>query len=755
MVMRRKKIRLRYKKERVLFSDVLPYELPLIFTNRYFYRFVVDNGIWVDINGTDGCDILRWNKDVDEAVLLIISLLFGVRKADLAGKTEYKLPQSGLKRIPFVYTIQHKPSKHRYLSIIHPANQIKVVDFYNKYKDAIIYLCSKSNFSMRYPSKVASYFFYKDRLHHILLGQKTDKMEMFFSEYENLRTYFSYERYTNIYKFYDDYRYQRAEKKFAHLLKMDVQCCFDSIYTHSISWAINSGVSIYKDSFEGKSDGSVGAIWDKMMQEMNYNETNGIVIGPEFSRLFAEVILQHVDQRVEQDLLVKGYRNRVDYECYRYVDDYFFFYNDGSIRNEAEQLFQLYLKEFKLNLGQEKRKIMDRPFVTEITKAKVDIDELLNTYLKIETRVNGCEVKEDACLEESKEQDSVEDLEECLMSVDREKAQICLATDIVLLMKSTEINKRFKKIVTTNNVDGKDVLNYTISRISIRIERLLKKFDRYYKTLCLILKDELLIDLLAEAETKRAKWEKMLAAYLFEVIDTVFFLYAGSKRINTTLKVVQVLNVIRITLDHDYVVERHGKKETIERFTDYAREIVFKKIRDEISLVIQTAPVDENIQLETLYFLIVLKSMNRKYQLEPNELIKYLRITTNDTGAIKRLPQFNALSVIILVYYFGNIDKYLPLKKAIVKNALDSVRKIPKNRRRISAENVILALDMATCPYIRPGDREDFLKSVGLSGTEVKHVEQYLAHQRIMFTKWTGVDITKELNAKISQEVYS
>lgn len=43
--MRRKKIRLKYKKERVLFSDVLPYELPFIFSNRYFYRFLVKNGI--------------------------------------------------------------------------------------------------------------------------------------------------------------------------------------------------------------------------------------------------------------------------------------------------------------------------------------------------------------------------------------------------------------------------------------------------------------------------------------------------------------------------------------------------------------------------------------------------------------------------------------------------------------------------------------------------------------------------------------
>ena len=40
---------------------------------------------------------------------------------------------------------------------------------------------------------------------------------------------------------------------------------------------------------------------------------------------------------------------------------------------------------------------------------------------------------------------------------------------------------------------------------------------------------------------------------------------------------------------------------------------IIKKIRDEISMVLQTAPMDENVQLETLYFLIILRSMNKKY----------------------------------------------------------------------------------------------------------------------------------------------
>lgn len=753
MVIKRKKIRLRYKKERVVFSDVLPYELPLIFSNRYFYRFLVRNGIWIEIS-REGQDTLHWNKTEDKGILGLLAIIFCRKISEFEGKDSLLLNVHDLKRIPFVYSIQHKPLKHRFLSLIHPANQIKVVDLYNRYKDAIIYLCSKSNFSIRYPSKVACYFYYKDRLHHVLMGKKTDKMEMYFNEYENLKTFFSYKRYTNIYKFYEDYRYQRAEKKFSRLLKMDVQNCFDSIYTHSIAWAINGGVDIYKDTFEGKCDGSVGVLWDKMMQEMNYNETNGIVISPECSRIFAEVIMQYVDQMVEQQLLIKGYRNKVDYECYRYVDDYFFFYNSEAVKVDAEQLFQMYLKEFKLSLSQEKNKTFERPFVTEITKAKIAIDDLLNNTVKLYTNEPESELSLEEEMEQT-EQDMSQEAEEPLLKVDRPKVTDCLATDVYFCLNATDFNKRFKVLVSANSVEPKDVLNYTIARLAIRLERALKKFDRYYKTLCLAIVEPELVDLYSQVEKKRKQLEKDLSKYLFNILDSVFFLYANSKRINTTLKVMQILNIIWIYLDNDYSLEVGKKKSMVRRFTEYAREIVFKKIRDEISVVLQTAPMDEHVQLETLYFLLILRSMNGKYHLSRPEMEKYLKIGYNEDGTVKTLPKLNMLAVTILIYYFGNAKQFVDLKDIIVNHTLKRINEIPANRRRISAEYIIFALDMAACPYIKPSMRVKYLQSVGASRTEGAQVLKYMKQQKYMFTKWTGVDITKELNAKISQEVYS
>lgn len=232
--MKRKKIKLRYKKERVVFSDVLPYELPITFTNRFFYRFLVKNGVEYVINPLKSKDNkFRWNEKTSDGVRQILAILFGKNFNDLNGLNEIRV--GNYDSIPFSYRVIHKRGKYRELAVVHPADQIKMVAFYEKYKSLILYYCQQSRFSLRHPHAVACYFYYRDRLHHTLLGKRSDDLELFFNEYENLKTFFSYKRYTQIFRFYEDYRYQRAEKKFTNLRKFDIQSCFNSIYTHSIA----------------------------------------------------------------------------------------------------------------------------------------------------------------------------------------------------------------------------------------------------------------------------------------------------------------------------------------------------------------------------------------------------------------------------------------------------------------------------------------------------------------------------------------
>lgn len=413
----------------------------------------------------------------------------------------------------------------------------------------------------------------------------------------------------------------------------------------------------------------------------------------------------------------------------------------------------MYLKEFKLSLSQEKTKTFERPFITDITKAKIAVDSLLNDAIKLYTNKLESEQSLEEELEEI-EQDISQEAEDNVLKVDRQKTIDSLTTDIYFRLNATDFNKRFKAILSTNNVESKDVLNYTIARLAIRLERTLNKFDKYYKILCLSIASSELTDLLSQLEKKRKQLERELSKYLFNILDAAFFLYANCKRINTTLKVIQILNMIWIYLDNNYSSEVGKNKSIVPRFTEYAREIVFKKIRDEISVVLQTAPIDENVQLETLYFLIILRSMNSKYHLSRIEIERYLKIRYGD-GTEITFPNLNMLAVTILIYYFGNSKQFEELKKLLIKDIFKKINKIPNNRRCISAEYVIFALDMAACPYIKPSERIKFLQAVGVSRAVGGQIVNYMKEQKYMFTKWTSIDITKELNAKISQEVYS
>lgn len=731
--MKRKKIRLKYKKERVLLSDMLPYELPLIFSNRYFYRFLVKNGIHV--NG----DKIIWNENVSDGTLQILAFILGTNMSNMKVNGYVTCDDSSLKKnfqtIPFSYRILHKPTKSRELSLIHPRNQILMVDFYDRYKSLMLYYCSLDKYSLRYPNKVACYFYYRDKLHKTLIGRKTDSLELFFNEYENLRTFFSYKRYNNIYKFYEDYRYQRAEKKFAHLLKFDIQGCFDSIYTHSIAWATGGGKDIYKESFRSE-DNTFGSKWDRQMQLMNYNETNGIVIGPEFSRIFAEVIFQHVDSSVAHSLKKEKYDFERDYVCYRYVDDYFFFYNDEACRKKAIELFDEKLKEFKLAISAEKTHEFSRPFITDITRAKIRIDKLIDNELQYHSVQNLTEEN----IED--EADTVDDNIESTLNLSL--LETAIDDKDWLHFNSRKFNQTFKSILVECNVEAKDVINYTLSRLGNKLSSDIKKFDKNFKVLSRTMSNVDYTEYHSKIQKAKQKKEDMIVAFMEELLDVTFFLYASNKRVNTTLKVINILNLIIIHLDNDYEI----KGENVVKYSDNARDIVFKKIQDELSLVLKTTSVEPNTQLETLFFLIINKQLRSKYHFGNIELTKYLQRFAEDDS-------LNALSIIILLYYYGNESRYSSLKLKLVEKIKKKYKSESLDFKRKSAEFCILTLDLITCPYLTYQDKKEIVDLIGINEPELKLMQNHLRTQKYMFTKWTKIDITKELSAKISQEVYA
>ena len=677
----------------------------------------IDNITW---------NVLKQSKRLDQKdVSVFAALLFGCyEKGKRIGKLQHK-PNDLF--YPYQFNIAHKTNKNRTLSIIHPYNQWQIVEFYEQYKYSILYLCNQSSYSIRKPHKIAQYFYYRDRLHRKLSGHESDKVELFFNEYENLKTYFSYEKYANIYKFYEDYRYQRAEKKFKYLVKFDLQSCFDSIYTHTISWATAGGANKVK-VLPGYHGSWVGDAFDNLMQSVNARETNGIVIGPEFSRIFAEIILQYIDQKVEQELLKKNLRLKSTYECYRYVDDYFLFYNDENVRNLFMESLTKWLKEFKLQINPSKTEVYERPFITKVTIAKQRIENLLSNIFSIPLWEE---------MESNLSMEKEEDTEDEDLDKDRE----ILDKKFNIYLPANDVNTQIKVIVKECGIEYRDIANYLLEKISQRLDAFLNRYEIGFKKYeRLMSKEETNKD---DVETHAQRVQRKLTNYLVSLIDVTFFVFNSNRQINTTLKLQKIINSIII------YAKRHGdfKVNPAVRFQTISKDIIFKKIQDEIALVLATTDSHRNTLHESLYLLILAKELGYAYLLSPEVIRSFIE---------KSELQYNFFACLILLYYYANHKCYDLQKALLTDEILKKYRLVAESERKRNSELTILTADMMTCPFVDDAYKQRLLTLMGITETKDQQmIMRFAKKQKYIFTRWTMFNLNKELQAKISQEVYS
>lgn len=326
-------------KYRVLLTEVLPYELPLIMSNQQFYNNMQDE------------ELALWFRDYFKSNIYI----------------------------PFNYYVRRNGGKKsRLLSIMHPYVQLTVADFYEKFGDYMIYLCNISPFSLRHIDKTAKCMFLAEGIEHNI-EEEGERIEVDkdINDYDETKykSYFTYKDYDISYKFYESFDYLRIEQKFRFLRTLDVASCFYHIYTHSIAWAVKSK-EYAKANLRGHFPNLFESAFDDLMQSMNYRETNGILVGPEISRIFAEIIFQRIDLNVLERL--KNERDlslHKDFEIKRYVDDHFVFANEEKTLDIIEDVYKDELEKFKLYLNAKKSETFERPFASNITVAKAMLCE--------------------------------------------------------------------------------------------------------------------------------------------------------------------------------------------------------------------------------------------------------------------------------------------------------------------------------------------------------------------------------------------
>ncbi len=709
--MARKRKKIKYKKERVVMADILPYEVPITFSNRHFYNFLVNN----EIEFSENC--ISWKKD-NVAFDKIVKFIFNINGGnieDVDGKkkwciNEAKPYKKGIDAIPFTYKISHKQKEFRELTVIHPLNQLTVVDFYDKYKELILYYTNRSQYSIRKPFTVAKFTFFNDKKHkdNKVEEPERDTIEIFGKEYENLKTFFSYKEYSNIHKFYESYTYQRNEKKFNTLYKFDISKCFDSIYTHTLSWAL-SNKEIVKQNVK-INDFTFGGAFDSLMQKLNYNETNGIVIGPEFSRIFAEILLQDIDFSVNKLLenSKNKLRHKTDYAIFRYVDDYFLFFNEETVKDKIIETFKAELLKFNLYISESKSFTYEKPIITELTIAKERISDLLNNIieLKSEDILNGNQI------------------------INSEN-QSTTPKRYTLYFNSKRAIIDFKTIIKETGVSYKDILNFVLAVIDRKSFNLIKKYDKA----------------IFENEDVENKFKDKFIKFNLELLDFIMFLYSVSPRVNTTIKLCNVLTKIT------KFINQKNKNSTNEKYFSLdQKNVVFKKIFDDISLVLNKNKNTEYTQVETLYLLIALQDLGRSYRLDNKTLLKYLNIEVSETKYV--FPyDFNYWTITVLLFYIKDIKRYNTLKTELKKHIIAKYEKADIKNISKNTELVILTMDLLSCPYLDNYFKNDILNLCGIDSHQRLIVEIFEKQENI-FTKWKNFDFEKELNTKRGQEVY-
>ncbi|HEY1026252.1 MAG TPA: antiviral reverse transcriptase Drt3b [Pseudomonas sp.] len=682
--MPKKALSINFPIQRVVLSDVLPYEVPIVFSNKYFYRFLCEHNIRFL-----GSKIEWYSKDIvlDNLVKMLLGIPPDVPVVrDNAGPQEkssvdVSQTKTDYHSVPFVFSTTHKQDQLRQLSLMHPKAQLLVVEFYDQYKDLIIYFAGKSDFSLRSPKRVAGCTFIDSRT----LIEKQDRLdalvEVSGENYENLRSFFVYEKFSNVFKFYESPEHLQCERDFKFLTKYDISGCFDGVYTHSLPWAIYG--KNYSKVYMGPLKESFGSKFDSLMQRVNYNETNGILIGPEVSRVFAEIILQSVDVEVMARLLEKGWRLNEDFKIYRYVDDYFVFYNSEECCYHVKMLLQEVLKRFKLSLNKGKEETLSRPMITPISIAKKKISDLFDRSLTW------------SVADELKDGES------------RPRGEIYIARSSLVT--------DFKSILSASGVGYGDVLNFSLSVVERKVGALIDSYGKIEKTPGL---------------------DKGFSKALESLLWFVFFIYAVSPKVNTTIKLCRICQRILAFYSEDSIGLSYGA-------------LISQVIHERCASIIDKYSDGKGARIEVMYLLVLMEQLGKNYRVSESLLARCFGFERIHGDYVVN-NEMDYFSIITLFFYVRGKVRYSAIREALETYIL---RRFALSRDSLvgSSEMTHLALDLLVCPYVSRETKDIIMSYYGMTGSDLSRLQSYNDY---WFTKWANFDFSKELDAKVSQEVY-
>ncbi|PPG19870.1 hypothetical protein C5C74_05165 [Rathayibacter sp. AY1E8] len=683
--------KIRHKPMRAVLSEFLPYELPAGFSNAGFYAFLTQHHATFV-----GKDLyIRNEPGVEELLRLALGpRISWMPEINQRGKWFRVTPKMlDVKTVPYRFRIRHGEQDFRDLSLPHPRTQLAFVRFYDEYRSLITHFGQLSSYSLRKPVEEARVTVVRDDLFAKKIEREKFGVESKRHEYSKLRSFFRYDLYSNIHSFYDSPEFVESEKKYSKLLRLDVSKCFDSIYTHSLEWAVygRDNVKSNRTAFKG----TFPSRFDALMRAMNEDETNGILIGPEVSRIFAELILQRIDRDVEAQLESEGLLAGRDYSGYRYVDDFFFFFNDSSTGASVNEAVRTCLRRYKLHIQESKIENVVTPYLTPLSLAKVEVRSLLSS-----SELNPQPV---ACCGEG--------------------AQGWLIPSSATAFR--QLIPSYKSILSRTAVRPRELANYAL----VQVEEALERFASP-----LILSEE--TKLTPEGRSER---DSFILDRFSAAIEFAFFIYSGSGLASAAVKVARIS---AFTLKAARSIEMSVDRQEYLRQTLYS-EVMLQMVR---------YPMAQNAMIEGLYLLDLLGELGEGYAVPEASLMSFLGVAHPDTNFAEVPEWFHATAAMTVIRYIKDGPDYRRLRGLVDKWILVRLEELLREEDD-NAERAVLALDVMSSPYFDEAFKRRILELHGAKSTRAA----VTAVERVgpqWFTDWTKKDLHSHLLDKRSQQVY-
>lgn len=156
-----------------------------------------------------------------------------------------------------------------------------------------------------------------------------------------------------------DLDWQLVDRRIAEILaeynrafKTDIARFYASIYTHSIAWALYNKSYVKQHKSTGMFKNSLGNRLDLEVRKGQENQSIGIPIGPDTSRILSEIIGVGLERELAERL------RQLPRRTVRYVDDMIIGFDDDESEDKIAAALEAAMSHYELDINVSKTKIL-------------------------------------------------------------------------------------------------------------------------------------------------------------------------------------------------------------------------------------------------------------------------------------------------------------------------------------------------------------------------------------------------------------